>query len=287
MTDLKAKLAGFRVVASVSGGKDSAALSLWLTEHGIQHDRVFLDTGWEHPATYEYLRGELTRALGPIQEVRGPRTMEEIIRHKRMLPSRGIRWCTELLKTQPMAGYLRGLMDAGGLPVNAVGIRAEESAARAKAPEWEHSDVYDCDVWRPLLAWTFEDVVAIHKRHGLAPNPLYLWGAERVGCWPCVNSRKSEVRMLAERDPARVDLLRELEAVATEGQRERAAAEGREPKEAAAWFRWPIDETVEWSRTSRGGVQFDMLHVVSPERDGCVRWGLCEPASRALQGGRT
>jgi hypothetical protein len=50
------KLAGRRVIASVSGGKDSAAMSLWLMEQDIDHDRVFLDTKWEHPATYEYLR---------------------------------------------------------------------------------------------------------------------------------------------------------------------------------------------------------------------------------------
>ena len=28
-------------------------MSLWLTEQGIEHDRVFLDTGWEHADTYD------------------------------------------------------------------------------------------------------------------------------------------------------------------------------------------------------------------------------------------
>jgi len=63
------RLRGKTVVASISGGKDSAAMSLWLTENDIPHRRVFLDTGWEHPWTYDYLRGPLTRALGPIEEV--------------------------------------------------------------------------------------------------------------------------------------------------------------------------------------------------------------------------
>ncbi len=44
MSDLTTRIAGRRVVASISGGKDSAAMSLWLTDQGIDHDRVFCDT---------------------------------------------------------------------------------------------------------------------------------------------------------------------------------------------------------------------------------------------------
>ena len=44
--------AGVTVVASVSGGKDSAALSLWLTEQGIEHRRVFAVSGWEADEPY-------------------------------------------------------------------------------------------------------------------------------------------------------------------------------------------------------------------------------------------
>jgi hypothetical protein len=36
------------VIASVSGGRDSAAASLFLHECGIPHRRAFADTGWEH-----------------------------------------------------------------------------------------------------------------------------------------------------------------------------------------------------------------------------------------------
>lgn len=39
------RLAGHQVCAAVSGGKDSTAMSLWLTEQGIEHLRVFADTG--------------------------------------------------------------------------------------------------------------------------------------------------------------------------------------------------------------------------------------------------
>lgn len=107
MNALIEKLAGRRVIASVSGGKDSAAMSLWLTEQGIEHDRVFADTGWEHPATYEYLRGPLTTKLGPIVEVVGrDGGMAATVRRKKMFPSRLRRFCTEELKAR-LAQYLR------------------------------------------------------------------------------------------------------------------------------------------------------------------------------------
>lgn len=67
--ELVARINGRRIVASISGGKDSAAMSLYLTELGIEHDRVFCDTGWEHPETYDYLRGPLTQKIGPIIEL--------------------------------------------------------------------------------------------------------------------------------------------------------------------------------------------------------------------------
>jgi len=280
------RIAGKRVIASISGGKDSAALSLWLTEQGIEHDRVFLDTGWEHEDTYAYLRGPLAAKIGPIAEVRGAFDMEGLIRKKGMFPSRKIRWCTEELKQKPMQRHLRALMDGGADVVNAVGIRADESAARAKQTRWEWSEGFDCDVWRPLISWTVQDVIDIHQRHGLAPNPLYLRGAQRVGCWPCVNSRKSEIRMIAETDPARIAKIRDLEGIVTVAQMLRKGARGEELENAPAWFQapvgrdgacWPIDRVVEWSRTVRGGRDEDKQETLfSGMNDGCMRWGLCE-----------
>lgn len=70
-SDLVARLEGRTVVASLSTGKDSVALSLFLKENGIEHERIFLDTQWEHPAVREHLE-YLREALGPITELSGP-----------------------------------------------------------------------------------------------------------------------------------------------------------------------------------------------------------------------
>lgn len=277
------RLHGRHVVASVSGGKDSAAMSLHLRELGIEHDRVFLDTGWEHPATYDYLRGELTRVLGPIEEIRGEHTFESLVRRKGMFPSRVIRFCTQELKVRPMQRYLRSRLDAGEDVLNCVGIRRAESQARAKMPEWEWADGFDCEVWRPLVAWSEQDVIDIHRRHGLAPNPLYLRGATRVGCWPCIHARKSEIALVAKLDPERIERLAALERDVTEASDARGAERG-ELRHGRTMFnigrgagnvrRLPIHDAVDWARS-------DQAELFPQINDGCMRWGLCETESAA------
>ena len=279
------------VVASVSGGKDSAAMSLWLTENGIEHERVFMDTGWEHDATYEYLAGPLAAKLGPITTLMPPMGMADLCRKKGMFPSRVRRFCTQELKVKPIIKYIGTLQDAGAEVVNTVGIRAGESEARSKMGEWEWQESYDAWVRRPLIAWTEQDVVDIHTRHGLAPNPLYLRGAgvSRVGCWPCIFSRKAEIRNIADTDPARIDIIRELENDVCTAAIARHNKNGKTLESLGytqpSFFSGrglasgdgscvPIDDVVKWARTAHGGRQYELF---APEHEeGCVRWGLCE-----------
>jgi 3'-phosphoadenosine 5'-phosphosulfate sulfotransferase (PAPS reductase)/FAD synthetase len=321
MTTPLERLAGRRVVASISGGKDSAAMSLHLRELGIEHDRVHLRTQWEwgdgsHEGFVEYLRGPLTEAIGPITEIEGPLSMEALVRKKGMFPSRVRRFCTQELKVFPMQKHLTALMDGGADVVNAVGIRWAESKDRAKFSEWEWQDGFDCEVWRPILAWSMDEVVAIHRRHGLAPNPLYLMGASRVGCWPCIMAKKDEIRLIADKDPGRIDRLRALEAeiepkararyskrlaIYRDGgatalsTRDRQALLDKDgnlrPYRPPTWFQspldeeggacWPIDRVVAWSRTLRGGrVEDKQTELFATADEGCMRWGLCETVVR-------
>lgn len=280
------RLAGRRVVASLSTGKDSAAMSLYLTEQGIEHDRVFCDTAWEAAEVYEHLE-YLRQRLGPITVLRGPETMEELCERKGMFPSRTRRFCTEELKVKPLIAYLNDRVASGEDIVNAVGIRAGESKARAKMPEWEWSRDFDCEVWRPLIRWCEQDVIDIHTRHALRPNPLYLAGASRVGCFPCIFERKAGLRFIAENRPEQIVRIRRLEGRVQAVAAARAASRGEPVRNPPTFFQapirneqgkrpgMPIDQVVAWSKTARGGRQEELFAGGAAE-EGCMRWGLCE-----------
>ena len=279
------------VVASLSGGKDSTAMALYLTELGIPFRAVFADTGWEHPLTYRYLWDEIQPRFG-LTVVRGPLLMADLVRKKGMFPSRLRRFCTQQLKVIPLLNYVKAI---DGEVVNAIGIRAAESQARSKLTEWEHNADFDCDTWRPLIAWTTEDVVAIHKRHAVPLNPLYAMGASRVGCWPCIYARKAEIRLMADVDPARIDEIRALEGEVQDAASARYEAKGETFESlgyqrptffhthATGGERISIDSVVEWSRTSRGG-STKQIELFSTGADGCMRWGMCETSPEVGEG---
>lgn len=258
-------------------------MALWMIENEIPFTSIFADTKWEQDITYEYIRGELTRAIGPIVELQPKRGMVELVQHKGMFPSRLRRFCTSELKVKPIIKYLEDQLDLGIDCVNAVGVRAGESEARSKLSEFEWNKDFPAETWRPLLRWTEQDVIDMILRHGVMPNPLYLKGASRVGCWPCIFSRKSELRFIAENDPDRIDLIELIEGKVAVAARARADAKGQVLPRDPTFFQSrsgtgaciPIREMVQWSKTTRGGKQYDMF---AEQPEGCARWGLCESA---------
>lgn len=274
---------GRPLYASISGGKDSTALGLWFKERGIKFTPIFLDTGWEHEATYEYIQDVLVPMFGDFIILRNEKLfdaseewrggMEQALRYHKMFPSGVVKFCTRELKVTPVQNfYAQVRYETKHKPINAVGIRAEESARRAEMSEIEEQD--EATVWRPLISVTEDEIIAMHSEHKVPPNPLYIKGASRVGCYPCIYARKHEIRHMSYADPARIDYIEELErkvnALRRPEQRQATFFKSRRKDKQPMGIR----EIVEWSRTDRGGAYLDDQEDI--EDAGCMRWGMCE-----------
>lgn len=285
MLTLPTEIHGLHIVASFSGGKDSTALLVALQRTGVPFTAVFADTGWEHPATLEYV-DEVADKLGiTVHKVGVPGGMVARAETRAGFPTRMARWCTGELKVEPIRQFTAGLRSQVGDTVAAVGVRADESAKRAAMPELEDDPDghgWDGYVWRPLLRWTVDDVIHTIRSAGLDVNPLYRMGLDRVGCFPCIFASKAELQTMAQVWPERVDQIEALEQRFTALRVERNAVKpGRYSHPQATFFQsrradmqpQGIRELVDWSYTSRGGKQFDLFPGA---RGGCLSWGVCD-----------
>ena len=249
----------------VSGGKDSAAALLWMVrESGIDPTRIrasFCDIGNDHPWTLEHV-AMLSEKAHPIETIYPELNFFDLALAKHRFPSAKARFCTEHLKIYPSAFHLLKMKAEGLEPIAVSGVRADESDERSDLPEWDYSGTLLCVSWRPLIRWTFPDVLSIHKRHGIPMNPLYGIGAERVGCWPCVMSRKAEVRTIAQKFPERIDEIRAKEILfeTTWGRFSSFFGPGTVPERFCSRQSWSekkgrmvgvptIDDVVRWSMT--------------------------------------
>ena len=114
-------------IISVSGGKDSAALVIYLLQKYPNKDftYLFFDTGEELDETYKYLN-KLESLTGiKIEYIKPKKTFEELLlEHNNYLPSPMQRWCTKKLKIET---FLETIKRYENYEIyNYVGIRADE-----------------------------------------------------------------------------------------------------------------------------------------------------------------
>lgn len=194
---------------------------------------------------------------------------------KGRFPSTKARFCTQYLKIIPIAEQVYfPLFEEGYKVVSWQGVRAAESAARAKLSEREDTPE-GYEIYRPLLKWSARDVFDMHKKHGIEPNPLYLQGMGRVGCMPCINVRKDELFEIHRRFPEEIERIAEWERIVASVSRRGEssflpALEGDDKKNIYDW--------VEWSKTSYGGRQMDLVKMIEFEEVPVCSsvYGLCE-----------
>lgn len=191
-------------------------------------------------------------------------------------PSRKRQYCTEYLKTRPLTEYALDLIDAGFFVESWQGVRADESESRRWLPHYEYLGG-NYSVYRPILRWNVDDVFEAHRAAGIEANPLYRQGMSRVGCMPCINCSKNDLREIAARFPEQVERVAKWEALVSQVCRPQSpvsffhmGTKAHKGQDSTIW------NVVEWAKTSRGGKQYDLL-AASAETTACASaYGLCE-----------
>lgn len=302
-----------KILVSVSGGKDSTATLLVALERFPRKDiyAAFADTGNEHPQTYEHvryleratkvkikwLRADLTemwrrridyvRDFWPEKGVPAD-TVKRVLAFmakgmtgnpfldlciiKGRFPSRKVQFCTQFLKKHPLQDHILDLIQKHRNVESWQGVRRDESAARADLPECAVS-AEGIPIVRPIIDWTVEKVFKKIAEHGLKPNPLYRQGMGRVGCMPCINVNKAELRQIASRFPDQIERISEWEDIVCQTSKQLNATFLPSPLRDGGLH--DIHARVEWAKTVRGGQQYDLLNDDNPNQ--CASsYGLCE-----------
>ncbi|MEB4632206.1 phosphoadenosine phosphosulfate reductase domain-containing protein [Burkholderia contaminans] len=203
---------------------------------------------------------------------------------KGRFPSRMAQFCTHFLKTEPLNEYALNLIDETGVAVwSWQGVRIEESEARRNRLQGTGACVRSFEevggglfIYRPVLRWTADSIFEAHRVAGIRPNPLYLQGRNRVGCL-CINARKDEIRQWNLRDRDHIEMIAEWESIVSDASKRGNSTFFPAPGETdTARERGNIWQVVEWSKTSRGGRQYDLLADTEPATACSSAYGLCE-----------
>lgn len=246
-------------VCSVSSGKDSdETLRQCLARVPRERVRaVICDTGNEHKLVWQHI-AYLEQRFGIVVEVLRANFDDEIAAKRRFIAldvrrgrdkkGRRLRWSNKAKR--------RALAE----------LRFERLQPRTYA-------------FRPLVDWAAAQVFASLALHDVEVNGLYRQGMNRVGCMPCINCSKPELREIALRWPEHPERLSEWErrvgACSKRGYSTFFTGAHPAVDRRMIFADLNVWSRIEWSKTTRGGQQYDLLAVDEPAA--CASsYGLCE-----------
>lgn len=189
-----------RHVLGISGGKDSAALAVFVrqTWPELDVDYFFTDTGKELPEVYEFL-GRLEGFLGkPILRLNPHRDFDFWLReYNHYLPSPQTRWCTRQLKLAPFEQWIRPMLAAGDKVTTYVAIRADEEYREGYSSKHKNLTVR-----LPFREFGVDrsGVMEILESSDVGLPKYYDWRS-RSGCTFCFFQQKIEWVKLREHHP--------------------------------------------------------------------------------------
>jgi len=181
-------------VIALSGGKDSAALAVYMREKhpDLDLEYVFTDSGCELPETYDYLDRIRAVLNIDITVIKPERNFDYWLKYYNgVLPSPQSRWCTRHLKIEPYEEYLGDC-----LTCSYIAIRADEDREGYRNVKGNIIPVY------PFVEdnVNLQDVIQILEKSGLGLPRYYEWRT-RSGCYFCFFQTDREWLGLRENHP--------------------------------------------------------------------------------------
>jgi hypothetical protein len=178
----------------LSGGKDSAALAVYMRDRIPEMEYFFCDTGHELPEVYEYLN-RLEAYLGRhiVRLKNGGRDFDHYLAvYRNFLPSAQARWCTKHLKLEPLECYVGNNDEV----YSYIAIRADEDRKGYSSTKPNIAPVFPF-VEDGIIR---RDVIRLLESSGLGLPEYYKWRS-RSGCYFCFFQRKIDWVGLLEHHP--------------------------------------------------------------------------------------
>ena len=206
-----------RHVLGLSGGKDSAALAVHMSEKypNTPIEYFFTDTGYELDETYKFLDKLKTRLSRPIKYIHPTNTFDYFMKkYNNFLPSATARWCTVEMKLKPFEAWVAPSLKEGVQIYTYVGIRYDERGRVGYRPT------------NPLIKAKFPFVADFIDREGVADIletsnlgvPDYYKWRSRSGCQFCFFQRKIEWLGLKKNHPKQFEYAKSLEKTGNNGE---------------------------------------------------------------------
>lgn len=185
-------------VLGISGGKDSAALAIYMRDSypNIDIDYFFTDTGKELPEVYSFL-SKLEEYLGKsITRLNAEQGFDYwLAKNSGFLPSPQARWCTNLLKIQPMKKWLKTYTEQGMKVFSYIAIRFDEAHRQGFSGNKDILPKF------PFIEDGIEKEDVFNMLENSVGIPEYYKWRSRSGCTFCFFQRKIEWVGLLEKHP--------------------------------------------------------------------------------------
>jgi phosphoadenosine phosphosulfate reductase len=201
-----------------SGGKDSIVIYDLAVRAGVKFDAHFSRTTVDPPEVLKFIKENYPWVIWEKPRM----SMFQLIRKKKMLPTRIIRFCCSELKE--IGGSGRVVM---------TGVRKAESSSRKHRRMYEESKRVKGKIFlHPIIEWSDQDVWDYIQTKSLKYCSLYDEGKKRIGCILCPMQGPKGMRADAERWPKYYKAyLRAIDRVIKSGRR---------------WQGMTADEVMDW-----------------------------------------